>query len=121
MPGQQNLAAGVNDLARELGAATRIAIAESVLAAGYQHSVQHALPMLSESMREPVSQSLAATLAAAPEIGSAAESSVEVAGTAFAHGFGTAALVLGFVNLAGAVALVLHNAARLAAIVPVRG
>ncbi|MBF6370766.1 MFS transporter, partial [Nocardia puris] len=59
---KHGVAAAVNDAAREIGAAIGIAVAGSVLAAGYTHRIQPALARLPEPARGPVADSLAAAL-----------------------------------------------------------
>jgi hypothetical protein len=61
---KHGVASAVNDATREVGAAIGLAIAGSVLAAGYRSRIGPALPRLPQPVRGPVSQSLAAVTAA---------------------------------------------------------
>ena len=90
----QGIAAAVNDAAREIGAAVGIAIAGSVLAAGYTERIQPVLPTLPPPVREPFSDSLAAALQVAERSGPSAQQLAELAKAAFVHGNSQAALVL---------------------------
>ncbi|WP_330255461.1 MFS transporter [Nocardia sp. NBC_00565] len=100
---KQGVAAAVNDAARELGAAIGIAVAGSVLAAGYRARIEPALPRLPEPARGPVSESFAAALELADRSGPVAQPLREFAEAAFVHGISQAAFVLGCVVLVGAV------------------
>lgn len=100
---KQGVAAAVNDAARELGAAIGIAVAGSVLAAGYRARIEPALPRLPEPARGPVSESFAAAVELADRSGPVAQPLREFAEAAFVHGISQAAFVLGCVVLAGAV------------------
>ncbi len=102
---KHGVAAAVNDAAREIGAALGIAIAGSVLAAGYSHRIAPALPRLPEAARGPVGDSLAATLQVAERAGPQAQPLADFAKTAFLHGFQQAGLALGILMLVAAVAI----------------
>ncbi len=102
---KHGVAAAVNDAAREIGAAIGIAVSGSVLAAGYTHHIQPALPQLPEPARGPVADSLAAALQVADRAGPAAQPLAEFAKTAFVHGSTQAALALAAITAAGALAL----------------
>lgn len=104
-PEKQGVAAAVNDAAREIGAAIGIAIAGSVLAAGYSNRIQPALPRLPEQAREPVSDSLAAALQVTDRTGPAAQELADFAKAAFVHGAEQASLVLAIIVGVGAVVL----------------
>lgn len=101
----QGVAAAVNDAAREIGAAVGIAIAGSVLAAGYSHRIQPVLPTLPSPVREPFSDSLAAALQVADRSGPAGAHLADVAKAAFVHGNSQAALVLTVITAVSALAL----------------
>jgi len=90
----QGVAAAVNDAAREIGAAVGIAIAGSVLAAGYTDRIRPMLSTLPPPVREPVSESLAAALQVAERAGPSGRSMADVAREAFIHGNSQAALML---------------------------
>ncbi|MFI6868957.1 MFS transporter [Nocardia sp. NPDC050406] len=100
---KHGVAAAVNDAAREIGAALGIAIAGSVLAAGYAHHIAPALPRLPEAARGPVSDSLAAALEVAERAGPQAEPLAAFAKTAFLEGFQQAGTALGWLTLGAAV------------------
>ncbi|MFQ6392629.1 MFS transporter [Nocardia sp. KC 131] len=100
---KHGVAAAVNDAAREIGAAIGIAIAGSILAAGYSNRIAPALPQLPEQARGPVSDSLAAALQFTERAGPPAAPLADFAKTAFIHGAQQASLALGFIALAAAV------------------
>jgi EmrB/QacA subfamily drug resistance transporter len=104
-PEKQGVAAAVNDASRELGATIGVAVAGSVLAAGYSSRVASILPRLPEPARGPVSNSLAAALEVAHRAGPQAKPLVDFAKAAFIHGADQAALVLAVVTAVGAVIL----------------
>lgn len=101
---KHGVASAVNDATREIGSAIGLAIAGSVLAAGYRNKIGPVLPHLPQPARGPVSQSLAAALAVAGRGGPAARPLADLARTAFAHGVQQATLALAIVTAAGAVA-----------------
>lgn len=100
---KHGVASAVNDATREIGAAIGIAVAGSVLAAGYSSKIGPALPGLPEPLREPVSESPAAALAVAEHAGPSARSLADLARAAFVHGNQQATLALALVTAAGAV------------------
>ncbi|MBY6709100.1 MFS transporter [Rhodococcus sp. BP-241] len=102
---KHGVAAAVNDAAREIGAAIGIAVAGSVLAAGYSDRIQPALPQLPEAARGPVEDSLATALQVADRAGPVAEPLVDFARTAFVHGSGQATLALALITATAAVVL----------------
>nr|WP_280389209.1 MFS transporter [Nocardia wallacei] len=102
---KHGVAAAVNDAAREIGAAIGIAVAGSVLAAGYTHRIQPALARLPEPARGPVADSLAAALQVADQAGPVAAPLAEFAQAAFVHGSGQAALALAALTTATAIVL----------------
>ncbi|OBG92455.1 hypothetical protein A5698_19565 [Mycobacterium sp. E136] len=63
--------AAVNDAAREVGAAIGIAIAGSILAAGYANRIEPELEQVPQPARGPAADSLAAALEVAEAIGAA--------------------------------------------------
>ncbi|WP_396922728.1 MFS transporter [Mycolicibacterium sp.] len=109
---KHGVAAAVNDAAREVGAAVGIAIAGSVLAAGYTSRIATALPALPAPVREPVSDSLASALAVAESSGPAGSQLTEVATAAFVHGYSHGAIVLSIITVAGALALAVWSPGR---------
>ncbi|WP_263407204.1 MFS transporter [Nocardia colli] len=102
--GKHGVAAAVNDVSREFGAAIGIALAGSVLAARYAQTVTAHLPQVAPELRAPVSKSLATTLATTPR-NDAGSYATQVATDAFAQGVTAAATTLGTVVLVGALVL----------------
>lgn len=100
---KQGVAAAVNDAAREIGAATGIAIAGSVLAAGYTNRIHPILSQLPNTERQPVSDSLAAALQVADHAGPAGLQLAREANAAFIHGTHNAAMILAAITAASAV------------------
>ncbi|MCC3330571.1 MFS transporter [Nocardia abscessus] len=100
---KHSVAAAVNDAAREVGAAVGIAIAGSILAAGYSARIAPVLPQVPEQIREPVGDSLAATLQVTDRVGSQAAPLAEVAESAFVYGVQQAALALGILTFVAAI------------------
>ncbi|WP_433655420.1 MFS transporter [Nocardia sp. CA-128927] len=100
---KHGVAAAVNDAAREVGAAIGIAVAGSILAAGYTDRIAPALPRLPEAARGPVGDSLAAALQVADRAGPQAQPLVEFAKAAFIHGAQQSCLALGYLAFAAAV------------------
>lgn len=102
---KHGVAAAVNDAAREVGAAVGIAIAGSVLAAGYTNRIQPALPSLPDAAREPFSDSLAAALEVTDRVGPVGQQLADIAKSAFIHGHERAAIGLSIFTAASAVVL----------------
>lgn len=102
---KHGVAAAVNDAAREVGAAIGIAIAGSVIAAGYAHRIQPALASVPPDARGPISDSLASALEVAERSGPAGVELAHAANAAFMHGAAQASLALAAISLVGAVAL----------------
>lgn len=109
---KHGVAAAVNDAAREIGAALGIAVAGSVLAAGYSARIAPTLTLLPEAARGPVGDSLAAALQVAEAGGPQAKPLVDLAKTAFLHGFHQAAVALGSLSLVAAVLIALWAPGR---------
>ncbi|MGX1810575.1 MFS transporter [Nocardia sp. NPDC055321] len=103
--GNHGVAAAVNDVVREVGAAVGIALAGSILAAGYSDRIAATVAALPEQLRDPVSDSLAAALEVTAHLGPQADPLAEAASAAFVHGVGQAAIALGALTLVGAVAI----------------
>jgi Na+/melibiose symporter-like transporter len=104
---QQGVAAAVNDAAREVGAAIGIAVAGSILAAGYASRIQPALATLPPQAREPFSDSLAAALHVAQNLGPAAERAAQSAQAAFVHGYSQGMVILAIATVVSAIVLAL--------------
>ncbi|MFF7939653.1 MFS transporter [Nocardia gamkensis] len=100
---KHSVAAAVNDAAREVGAAVGIAIAGSILAAGYSSRIAPALPQVPEQIREPVGDSLAAALQVTERVGPQAAPLAEFAESAFVYGAQQSALALGILTLVAAI------------------
>ena len=100
---KQGLAAAVNDAAREIGAAIGIAIAGSVLAAGYANRIDPVLAQIPAAARIPVSNSLAAALEVADHAGPQGVQLTRYATAAFIHGAHNAALILAVITAVSAV------------------
>ncbi|CAM4295172.1 MFS transporter [Nocardia ninae] len=100
---KHGVAAAVNDAAREVGAAIGIAVAGSILAAGYTARIAPALPQLPEPARGPVGDSLAAALQVAERAGPQAQPLIEFAESAFMHGAHQSCLALGYLAFGAAV------------------
>ncbi|WP_067887700.1 MFS transporter [Nocardia vaccinii] len=104
-PDKHGVAAAVNDAAREVGAAIGIALAGSILAAGYSNRISSVIPLIPEQIRGPVSGSLAGALAVTDRIGPQAQPLADMAEAAFVHGLHQATTVLGTAAVAVAVLL----------------
>jgi len=91
---RQGLGSAINDVAREIGAALGIAVAGSVLAERYSHTVAPRLPSLPEPLRTPVTESPGLALEVARTLGVNGERINEAALAAFMTATHTAALVL---------------------------
>ncbi|OQS15178.1 MFS transporter [Nocardia donostiensis] len=102
---KHGVASAVNDAAREIGAAIGVAVAGSILAAGYSDRIAAVLPRLPEQAREPVGDSLAAALEVTERVGPAAQPLADLAKDAFAHGAQQSAIALGILTLVAAVAI----------------
>jgi EmrB/QacA subfamily drug resistance transporter len=109
---KHGVAAAVNDAAREVGAAVGIAIAGSVLAAGYTSRIAPALPAWPEPAREPISDSLASALEVADASGSVGSQLADVATSAFVHGYSNGAVVLLIITVVGALVLAVWSPGR---------
>ncbi|MEU7143317.1 MFS transporter [Nocardia sp. NPDC046473] len=101
--GKQGVGAAVNDVTRELGAAIGIAVAGSVLAAGYSARIGPILHQMPTQAREPAARSAAAALDFAGQTGPAAQPIADSTTGAFIYGFANATYLLGGVMAGGAV------------------
>ncbi|WP_370181092.1 MFS transporter [Rhodococcus wratislaviensis] len=102
---KQGVASAVNDTAREIGSAIGVALAGSVLAAGYGTHVQPAVDAVPEAAKEPVSSSLAAALQVAEVAGPQGEQLATFARDSFLKGFDEASIVLACVLFAASLLL----------------
>ncbi|MFD1812509.1 MFS transporter [Rhodococcus gannanensis] len=99
---QQGVASAVNDATREIGAAVGIALAGSLLAATYGHSIAPAVEALPDAAKEPVGSSLAAALEVSKLAGPQGEQLADFARSAFMDGMSDAAHVLGVIVIVAA-------------------
>ncbi|WP_245718446.1 MFS transporter [Nocardia miyunensis] len=104
-PDKHGVAAAVNDAAREVGAAIGIALAGSILAAGYSNRIASVIPLVPEQIRGPVSGSLAGALEVTERIGPQARPLADMAEAAFVHGLHQATTALGAATVVVAVVL----------------
>ncbi|MBY6687456.1 MFS transporter [Rhodococcus sp. BP-149] len=102
---KHGVAAAVNDATREIGAAIGIAVAGSVLAAGYSRNIAPAMEVLPPEARGPVTDSLAGALEVADRAGPAGRQLADFAKSAFLHGTEQSAIVLALIAAAGAAIL----------------
>lgn len=102
---KQGVASAVNDATREIGAAIGVALAGSVLAAGYGRNIQPAVDAVPEAAKQPVSDSLAAALEVSKMAGPQGDQLADFAKDAFLHGMQEASTVLAGVMLVTAVVL----------------
>ncbi|MEU0497506.1 MFS transporter [Mycobacterium sp. NPDC006124] len=102
---KHGVAAAVNDASREIGAAIGVAVAGSVLAAGYTNQIQPVLATVPPAAREQISDSLAAALQVTQQFGPSAQPFADLARDAFVHGNSQAALALSAITSISAVIL----------------
>ncbi|NMM87593.1 MFS transporter [Rhodococcus sp. SRB_17] len=102
---KQGVASAVNDATREIGSAIGVALAGSILAAGYGLHVQPAVDMLPESAKDAVSGSLAAALHVAEIAGPQGDQLADFAKEAFMRGMDQGAWTLASIMWVSAVAL----------------
>ena len=102
---KQGVASAVNDATREIGSAIGVALAGSILAAGYGNHVQSAVDLLPEPAKEPVSGSLAAALHVAEAAGPQGAQLAEFAREAFIKGMDQGALTLAAIMWVSAIVL----------------
>jgi predicted MFS family arabinose efflux permease len=96
---KQGVASAVNDTTRELGGALGIAVAGSVLAAGYTHALAANVSALPAQIQEPALGSLAQALTIAHRLGPAGVDLTDHAKIAFIHAMDSSLLMLGIVVL----------------------
>ncbi|ORL03311.1 MFS transporter [Prescottella equi] len=102
---KQGVASAVNDATREIGAAIGVALAGSVLAAGYGRNIAPAVDAVPEQAKQPVGDSLAAALEVSKLAGPQGEQLADFAKESFLHGMQEASLALAGVMFVSAVAL----------------
>jgi hypothetical protein len=93
----------VNDAAREIGAAMGIAVAGSILAAGYTDRLLPALAAFPESVRGPASDSLAQALQASNMLGPQGRQLTMASEAAFVHAMQSSMLVIAIIVAVAAV------------------
>lgn len=99
---KQGVASAINDTTRELGGALGIALAGSVLAAGYSSALTPSTAALPPAISEPARGSLAQALVIARQLGPAGPDLTTHAKNAFLHAMDTSILMLGIVVLIAA-------------------
>jgi MFS family permease len=99
---KQGVASAINDTTRELGGALGIALAGSVLAAGYSSALTPGTAALPPAISEPARSSLAQALVIAEQLGPAGHDLATHAKIAFLHAMDSSLLMLGIVVLAAA-------------------
>jgi EmrB/QacA subfamily drug resistance transporter len=99
---KQGVASAVNDTTREVGAALGIAVAGSVLAAGYTSHLAPGLATFPEQVREAALESLAQALAVAGQLGPQGPHLAQLAESAFMQSMDLSLLVVSVVSLAAA-------------------
>jgi EmrB/QacA subfamily drug resistance transporter len=91
---KQGVASAVNDATREVGGALGIAMAGSILAGSYGHTIGPALTAFPEPVRGPASDSLAQALVVADRLGPQGAPLAEAAKTAFVDAVSSSYLVM---------------------------
>ena len=104
---KQGVASAINDTTREIGGALGIALAGSILAAGYNHALVSSVAALPPQVREPVLGSLAQALLVADRMGPQGRDLSKHAKEAFMLAMHSSFLMLGIVVFisAGVVAI----------------
>ncbi|MCV6976196.1 MFS transporter [Mycobacterium bourgelatii] len=102
---KQGVASAINDTTRELGGALGIALAGSILAAGYSHALAQSVAMLPQPIREPALGSLAQALTISDRLGPAGGDLSSHAKDAFMHAMHSSLLMLAVVVLVSAAAV----------------
>lgn len=100
---KQGVASAVNDTTRELGAALGIAVAGSLLAAGYSRRLAPLLADLPEQAREPALNSLAEALAVSDRLGPDGAGLADLARTAFLQAMDSSLVAMSAVLVVAAV------------------
>lgn len=100
---KQGVASAVNDATREIGAAIGIAVAGSVLAAGYRDTLAPTIGALPADAREAATNSLASAQAVAQKLGPQAADLANLAEAAFMHAMSQALYGMSVTLLAGVV------------------
>ncbi|MDG4664408.1 MFS transporter [Mycobacterium sp. 236(2023)] len=109
---KQGVASAVNDATREVGAALGIAVAGSVLAAGYRDALMPHLSSAPAELRDAAANSLGSALAAGQQMGPAGAQLIQQAESAFGHAMEQALTVLSITLAAGAMLMALWAPGR---------
>ncbi|MGW0161886.1 MFS transporter [Mycobacterium sp. NPDC003323] len=109
---KQGVASAVNDATREIGAAIGIAVAGSVLAAGYRDALAPRIETLPAEAREAATDSLAAAQAVAQRLGPQAAELANHAEAAFMHAMSQALYGMAATLVAGAVLVAVVSPGR---------
>ncbi|WP_304107341.1 MFS transporter [Mycolicibacterium bacteremicum] len=109
---KQGVASAVNDATREIGAAIGIAVAGSVLAAGYRDALAPRVASLPAEAREAATDSLATAQAVAARLGPQAAELAHHAEVAFMHAMSQALYGMSATLVAGAVLVAVVSPGR---------
>lgn len=110
--GKQGVASAINDTTREIGGALGIALAGSILAAGYSHALVSNVAMLPPAIRQPALGSLAQALTIADRLGPQGRDLSRHAKDAFMLAMHSSLLMLGIVVLISAAAVAIWGPGR---------
>lgn len=109
---KQGVASAINDTTREVGGALGIALAGSILAAGYNHALISSVAALPPTIREPALGSLAQALTIADRMGPQGRDLSRHAKDAFMLAMHSSLLMLGIVVLISAAAVAIWGPGR---------
>ncbi|ORA16195.1 MFS transporter [Mycobacterium asiaticum] len=106
---KQGVASAINDTTREVGGALGIALAGSILAAGYNHALVSSIAALPPTIRNPALGSLAQALTIADRMGPQGRDLSRHAKDAFMLAMHSSLLMLGTAVLISAAAVVIYG------------
>ncbi|HXS84814.1 MAG TPA: MFS transporter [Mycobacterium sp.] len=109
---KQGVASAINDTTREIGGALGIALAGSILAAGYSHALISNVAMLPPTIRQPALGSLAQALTIADRLGPQGRALSRHSKEAFVLAMHSSLLMLGVVVLISAAAVAIWGPGR---------
>jgi len=109
---KQGVASAINDTTREIGGALGIALAGSILAAGYSHALVSNVAMLPPTIRQPALGSLAQALTIADRLGPQGRALSRHSKEAFVLAMHSSLLMLGVVVLISAAAVAIWGPGR---------
>ena len=109
---KQGVASAINDTTREIGGALGIALAGSILAAGYSHALVSNIAMLPPTIRQPALGSLAQALTIADRLGPQGRALSRHSKEAFVLAMHSSLLMLGVVVLISAAAVAIWGPGR---------